>query len=143
MLEKALMISENFIAVQTSEAIPFWVVEQKEERGGQARTYRSQRTLDAKKLEGVYHVEATLGEVLPVDEVTNFQLAVQSQQPDPNGRPLLSRRTAMEKFAIVSNPTEEEGRIDREAAWSDPEVRLLSRAVAAAATSSAISTACA
>lgn len=138
MLEKALMVSEKYIAIQTGEAIPFWTLEEKEEKGGATRTYRSSRKLDAKALDGVYSVDVRLGEVLPVDEVTNYQLAAQSQTPGAYGRPLLSWQTAMEKFGIVSNVTQERQRIEREAAWTDPEVRLLSRAIATIETKKAL-----
>ncbi len=56
-------------------------------------------------------------------------LALRSRTAGPDGRPLLSWETAVDRFKLAESPADERMRIDRELAWNDPEVAALRQAV--------------
>lgn len=127
--EHALMIAESYLTPLVGGPIPFYVYGETEDESGSKRATRKQNKLDAKRLGGFYFVEVTIGELMPADEQANVVLAGRVRQPGPDGRPLLSWETTVDKFGLVSSPSEERDRIDREAAWNDPEIAALRRAL--------------
>jgi hypothetical protein len=129
MLSNALMVSEVYLAPLLGGPIPFFVTGEAEGESGSKRKARTEQSFDAKKLEGYHWVECSMSEIIPADEQANMVLAGRARQPGADGRPLLSWETAVEKYKLCHSPTEERHRIDREAAWNDPEVQALTRAV--------------
>jgi len=133
LLESALMLSEHYLTDLLGGPIPFHLVSDREDQDtGERYKTRDEMTLDAKKLDGWYQVEVTLGEVMPADEQANLMLSLKAREPGPDGRPLLSWETAVDKWSLVSSPADERERIDREAAWNDPQVVALRQALYAA-----------
>lgn len=132
LLENVLMVTEYYLTDLTGGPVPFHLVADKEDEMGESFRSREDLTLDAKQLGGWYQVEASLGELMPADEQANLMLSLKSREPGPDGRPMLSWETAVDKWALVDSPADERERIDREAAWNDPRVSALRQALYAA-----------
>lgn len=132
LLEHALMISENYLTDLLGGPIPFHLVKEVETDEGERIKTREEQTLDAKQFNGWYQVEVGLGELMPTDEQANLMLALKARELGPDNRPLLSWETAVDKWALVSSPADERERIDREAAWNDPQIVALRQALYAA-----------
>lgn len=122
--ERALMVAENYVAPLVEGPIPFVTFAQVEEADGRRRGVRNREGFDAAKVAGAYNVGVTLGELLPQDEQTNLTLAERAV-----GGHLLSWETSVEKWKLTDSPAQERARLDREAAWQDPEVVALKRAI--------------
>lgn len=129
LLENGLMVAENYLADLVGGPIPFYAYSETETEDGGRYKARRENKLDARKLGGFYHVEVGLGEILPADEQANVVLAERVRSPGPDGRPLLSWETTVEKYGLTGSPSEERDRIDREAAWNEPEIVALRRAL--------------
>lgn len=132
LLENTLMVSENYLTDLLGGPIPFHLVADREGEEGERFRSREDLTLDAQQFGGWYQVEANLGELMPADQQANLMLALKSREPGPDGRPMLSWETAVDKWALVPSPADEQARIDREAAWNDPRVSALRQALYAA-----------
>ena len=132
LLEHALMVSEHYLTDLLAGPIPFHLIGEREDEDGNRYRSKDELTLDAKKLGGWYQVEVTLGELMPADEQANLMLALKAREPGPDGRPMLSWETAVDKWALTSSPVDERERIDREAALNDPQVVALRQALYAA-----------
>lgn len=132
LLEHALMVSENYLTDLLGGPIPFHLVSEVETEEGDRYKSREEQSLDAKQFGGWYQVEVTTSEIMPADQQANLMLALRSRELGPDQRPLLSWETAVDKWALVSSPADERERIDREAAWNDPQVIALRQALYAA-----------
>ena len=133
LLEHALMISEHYLTDLLDGPIPFHLVaEREDEEGGDRYSARSELKLDAKALGGWYQVDVSLGDLMPADEQANLMLALRSREAGPDGRPMLSWETAVDKWGLTTSPMDERERIDREAAWNDLQVIALRQALYAA-----------
>ncbi len=127
-MESVLMISENFLQPLIGGPIEFYTfgLVQNPETGDKYKA-RVQSKLDASKFGGFYSVEVSLSDLLPADEQANVVMASRVRAAGSDGRPLLSWETAVDRWKLTGSPSEERDRIDREAAWNDPEVALLRR----------------
>lgn len=132
LLENALMVSEHYLTDLIGGPIPFHLVAETETEDGDRIKTKEEQTLDAKQFGGWYQVEVTTGEIMPADEQANLMLALRAREAGPDGRPMLSWETAVDKWGLVSSPGDERERIDREAAWNDPQVVALRQALYAA-----------
>ena len=125
MYSNVLMVAENYISTLIDGPIPFYEYVDKGSEEGDNYRARSEQEFDAKKLDGHYHVEVSIGELLPGDEQANLSLAERARAPGADGRPLLSWETVLDKYGLGKSATEERDRIDRELALLDPDVALL------------------
>jgi len=124
MLERSLMVCEELLQALLKGPIPYWTMDTIEDQG-KRRSLRKEGSLDAEKLEGRYLVNVTLGDILPADEQAHVVVAQKAREPGPDGKPLLSWETTVEKFKLASSPSDERERIDREVARADEEVTRL------------------
>ena len=129
LLGKALMVAEKKLAPLVDGKVEVYQVAMVEGEEGSRRSVRGSVELDAAGLEGFWQVDVQLGDVLPADEQANLVLALRSRQAGPDGRPLMSWETAVQRFNLAQSPADERMRIDREMAWNDPEVAALRQAV--------------
>lgn len=130
--ENVLMVSEHYLTDLLGGSIPFHAVSDRESEEGDRYRSRDELKLDAKALNGWYKVEVGLGEVMPADQQANLMLALRAREAGPDGRPLLSWETSVDKWGLATSPSDERERIDREAAWNDPQVVALRQALYAA-----------
>jgi len=129
MLENGLMVCENYLSDLLGGQIPFYSMTDAEDQAGNRRRVRREQKLDARKFGGFYSVEVRIGDLLPADEQAAVVLALKSREPGPDGRPLMSWETAIEKWKLTQSPSEERERINREIAASDPMVMALQQAL--------------
>jgi hypothetical protein len=129
LLGLALMVAEKKLAPLVDGKVSVSELREVAGEDGGKRNVRQGVELDAEGLAGFWQVEVQLGEVLPADEQANLVLALRSRQPGPDGRPMLSWETAVDRFKLAQSPADERMRIDREMAWNDPEVAALKQAV--------------
>lgn len=129
LFENALMVAENYLANLVAGPISFYQFSEAEDEGGARYQARRKRKLDATKFKGFYRVNVSMSDLMPADEQANVVLAERSRAQGPDGRPLLSWETAVEKYKLTTSPTDERDRIDREIAWTDPAIAELRRAV--------------
>ena len=129
LLENALMVSEHYLTELIGEPIPFHLITEGEDEEGNTYRRKDDLTLDAKKLDGWYQVEVSLGELMPADEQANLMLALKAREQGPDGKPLLSWETVVDNYGLVKSVVDERDRIEREMAYHDPEVAALRQAV--------------
>jgi len=133
LLSKALMVIETQMAeIMDGGIVKAYTRDTHTTDKGRSRTVRQEIALPAGDLDGYYEVDVSLGETMPQDWQSNVVMALRTQQPGANGRPLMSWQTAVEKFKLVESPAEERRRIDEEMVANDPEVAELRRAILAA-----------
>lgn len=132
--EKVLMVTENYLQKRILEGpVPFfWYEDSEDEETGDEYVARQDLKFDASKLEGVYRVSVTLGDIMPADEASKMSLAQAARTPGVTGRPLMSDQTIQEKYILVESPSDERKRIDEELAEASPELAALDRAIAIA-----------
>lgn len=128
-LENCLMVGENYLAALLKGPIEFFTLADAEDTKGNRRRVRREQKLDAKKFGGFYNVEVRIGDLLPQDEQAAVVLATRSREPGPDGRPLMSWESVVEKWKLTQSATEERERINREIAASDPLVMALQQAL--------------
>jgi hypothetical protein len=112
-LANVLMVSEKHLAPLLDGSIPFYDIRDVPSDEG-TRKARKRLEFNAKKLEGCWEAQVQLGDLMPSDESTNIVLATRVTAAGPNGRPLLSWETAVEKFNLTHSVSEERDRISRE-----------------------------
>jgi hypothetical protein len=125
MYSNVLMVAENYVSPLIDGPIPFYEYIDKDSGEGDSYRARSEQEFDARKLDGHYHVEVGMGELLPGDEQANLGLAERARAPGADGRPLLSWETVLDKYGLAKSASEERDRIDREIAHMDPDVAFL------------------
>lgn len=129
LFENVLMVSEHYLTDLIGGAIPFYLTGDREAEDGARLRTREENKLDAKKFDGWYEVEVTLGDLMPADQQANLILALKSREVGPDGRPMLSWETAVEEYGLTASPGDERERIDREMAMNDPVVQILNQAL--------------
>lgn len=133
MFSNVLMVTEHHVAEVLGESqIEFHTFADAEDDTGATSKTRKYHTLDAKALDGYYHVEVRIGDLMPADEQANVILATRARDMGQMGRPLLSDETIYDKYGLVKNTSRERELIDRQMAWADPVVRALTQRLYAA-----------
>jgi len=129
--EVALRMCAEWLADLTpSNVIRFMRID---DMDGDTRSYRVANWLEFKPrdLDGLYHVEVQIGDLLPSDEQANMVLAGRAREPGTDGRPMLSWRTTVEKYGLVQAAEKEQARIEEEmkrAIEFEKELRKLAQA---------------
>jgi len=119
-----LMVSEKHLVPLLGGKVPFYAT--RDVLGDEvSRRTRKRLQFDAERLDGYWEVEAQLGDLMPADEQGNVVLATRVRAAGPDGRPLLSWESAVDRYHLAHSPKEERDRIDREAAFNDPVVTAL------------------
>lgn len=127
LLSIVLMVSENWLSpALDGQRISFYSYDDVEGGDGKVRNVHE---LDADALNGYYHVEVALGELMPADVQSNVVLAGKLREPNAHGRPLLSDRTILDMFNLAEQGTTEQDRIDEQMAWADEELQVLAQAL--------------
>lgn len=100
----AMSLVQNLVGPLTGKAeIPLWITEAK---GGDRRLYRKEVKLKHAQLGPDFDIRCRMDEAIPADEAANLRQAMESWKAG-----FLSHETALQKWGIVPDPTDEIDRI--------------------------------